>query len=581
MRKAEGYGLPFELIDKNPVRAMLRYGRRAGNDLSYFKNIQSDPEMLKALGLRDQFGENPSGKDLEKIDYIGSEKEVQDAMKHIWGKNVSSNPRFSAAMRLAGNLVMGHGTSIRNILSIPTNAAVYDIRIRDYFKVLGNLASTRERAYETGAARINTSEFEYLGDMGNPDPWVKNMDKMSQILRKYQGRNLSDKFEGEFFYSLGEEWAKNMLATKNEAMLKRATGEADYKIPSKPSQEDISKIASGFTRLTRGSYSPTGLPNWALTGNIAPFAALNRFGIEKWNNVAKDIVQPLKNGNITPFLRYTLTAVGFTGPLIEQVNELLSGRKGSDLSIKEAMAAYAQKEDPQIISEKIFSLMQLSSYAGIMGDFMKMASRASSGKELSYSNPIGMPLYSLATDTLGENLGAAIGAIKDGEDPINVLAEFVKTVPLQTLQIGRYLQGNLSEEGKRKEEFADYRKYKEATGESTREELRSSKGNPYSNIDEKEFKRTEDINKAVSLLPTLIQNALKKAGNDPYKLKSEFEKIKSNSFQIMPSIENEPLEFFKYMQYLKDSQGEKVASDRLTTFFKQRALNQVKSSMVP
>ena len=355
-------------------------------------------------------------------------------------------------MRLAGNLVMGHGTALRNLASIPTQLAPYDVKIRDIFSGLSNLSSTRRRAYESGAARINPREFEYLGDIGNPDPWVNRMDRISNFLRKWQGRDMSDKIEAEVFYGIGEEWAKNMLATKNERLLQRASGEPGYKIPEHPTQEDISKLAAGFVRLTRGSYGPQGLPSWALSGNIAPFAALQRFGIEKWNNVAKDVVQPLKQGNLMPFLKYTLSGV-MTGAMIEQMNELLAGKKGSDLNVSESLAAYAETQDPEILSQKIIGLMQLSSYAGIMGDFMKMASRAAAGKELSYSNPISMPLYTLATDTFGENLSAAIGGLRSGEDPINVLAELVKSVPLQTIQAGRYLSGHFNkEETQRKEE---------------------------------------------------------------------------------------------------------------------------------
>lgn len=579
MRKAEGMGLPWELIDKNPARAALRYGKRAGNDLAYFKNLQKDPELLKALGLKDQFQKNPEG--LENVDYIGNEKNVQDAMKYVWGKNVNSNPRFAALMRVAGNLVMGHGTAIRNIAAIPAQMSVYDVKLKDVFNGLSKLSSTRERAYETGAVRVNTSEYEYLGDLGNPDPWVKNLDKMSEFLRKWQGRNMSDKFEGEFIYSVGEEWAKNMLATKNLDMLKRASGKSDYEIPTSPSQEDIADLAAGFTRLVRGSYGPTGLPNWALTGNVAPFVALNRYGIEKWNNVNKDVIQPLKKGNIKPFLSYTLASLG-TGAMIEEMNQLLSNKKGSDLDIQESLAAYAETEDPEILSQKVIGLMQMASYAGIVSDFAKMASRAAAGKEISYSNPVGMPLYTLATETFAENFGGMLGAIRDGEDPIGAMSQFVKSFAVNTIQASRYAAGHIEkDETERKESFGDYRKYQEATGKSSREELKASKGNPYQDMDAKKFKKTDDLKEAAEMMPSLIQRAIKNANGDPYKLKAEFRKLKSNNFQTMPSPETQPTEFYEYVNYLNKTIGPEKTALRVQKFFTQRAVNKAKNTMVP
>jgi hypothetical protein len=579
MRKAEGMGLPWELIDKNPARAALRYGKRAGNDLAYFKNFQKDNEILHALGLKDQFQKNPEG--VEGVDYIGSEKNIQDALKFVWGKNTNSNPRFAALMRVAGNLVMGHGTAIRNIASIPAQMSIYDTKLKDVFNGLSKLSKTRERAYEMGAAKVNTSEYEYLGDLSNPDPWVKNLDKMSEFLRKWQGRNMSDKFEGELIYSVGEEWAKNMLATKNMDMLKRASGKSDYSIPTKVTQADISDLAAGYTRLVRGSYGPTGLPNWALTGNVAPFVALNRYGIEKWNNVNKDVIQPLKKGNVKPFLAYTLASLG-TGAMIEEMNQLLSNKKGSDLNISEALAAYAETQDPEILSQKVIGLMQMASYGGIISDFAKMASRAAAGKEISYSNPVGMPLYTLATETFAENFGGMAGAIRDGEDPINAISQFIKSFAVNTIQISRYASGHIEkDETERKESFGDYRKYQEATGKSSREELTASKGNPYQDMDAKKFKKTDDIKEAASLVPSLIQKAIKDSKGDPYKLKAEFRKLKSNNFQIMPSPETQPTEFYEYVNYLNKTIGPEKTALRVRKFFTQKAVNKAKNTMVP
>jgi hypothetical protein len=290
----------------------------------------------------------------------------------------------------------------------------------------------------------------------------------------------------------------------------------------------------------------------------------------------------MKKGNILPFLKYTTVAAGFTGPMIEKLNELLSGHKGSDLSIKEAMAAYAETGDPKIAVSKLIGLAQLSGYAGIAGDLAKLGSRAVEGKSFAYNNPISFPLYTMATQTIAENLTGATSAIGNGEDPLDVFAELIKNLAVQTSQTGRYIAGNIpSEENQRKSEFQDIRKYEEATGRRENTELGQSSPNKYLGLGTRKYKETTDVGEAAAMLPDLIQKAFDKAGNDPYRLKSEFNKIKQNSYRSMPSMKDQPLEFFSYLQYLRDTQGEEAASQRLTRFLTQGAVNRAKASLVP
>ncbi len=578
--KIEEYGLPWELVDKNAARAMLRYGRKVGNKLAYYEHLQSDPEMRKALGINDPEGNAISPDAHPDVEFIGNEKNVTDVMNFAYNLNKPESPRLAATARLAGNLVMGPGTALRNLVSVPGNLAPYDVKFREVLKGLSNLTNNRERAYEAGAIRSNPSEYEFLGDVGNPDPYIKNLDKMSAFLRKWQGRDVSDRFEGHLIYSIGEEWAKTKLLQAKggdkEAirLLERVAGKKDY-------GEDIQELAKGFTNLVRGSYGPQGLPSWMLTGNLAPFVALNKFSVEKWNNVYKDVVGPMKKGNFLPFLKYTLTGLG-SGIAIEQLNELLSGKPGSDLNVKEALAAYAETQDPEILASKVIGLAQMASYAGVVGDMAKLGIRAAEGKSPAYNNPISFPLYTLVTQTLAENLSGAAGAIKNGEDPIDVLSQFVKEVAVQSTQSGRYLQGQIGgPEEERKKEFSDIRKYEEATGRRENQELGQSRPNIYENLEAREFKRTGDLEEAAGLLPSLVQKAFDKAEGDPYRLKSELQKLKQNQYRTFPSLANQPLEFFSYLEYLRKTKGDDVASERLTKFLQQGAVNKAKAQLVP
>lgn len=581
LRKPEGYGLPWELMDKNPARAAMRYGRRAAADLAWFKHIQSDDAVRAALGIKDQEGNLP--KDVEGIDYIGSEKDVQSALKFVYGKTASEYPRIAAFSKFVGDMIMGPGTAIRNLASIPNNLAAYDVSLRDAFKGLSNIASARKRAIESGAVKLKPEEFERLGDVDNPDKVVALFNKLSNLFRTVQGRNLSDKLEGELYYAIGEQWSKTKIleaqAGDNRAkkLLERVGNITEGSEISSP--ENIQKLAKGFVNIVRGTYGPQGLPAWALHGNISPFVALSRYSIEKWNNVYKDVGIPMKEGNPLPFFKYALASLG-VGVGIEELNKVISGKKGPDLELKEALAVYAKNEDPKVLASKAIGLAQLASFGGIMGDLAKLGTRAAEGKSLTYSNPLSFPAYSFASETVAQNLADALGAMKEGEDPMAVMAEFIKTVSIQSVQAARYIGNRLdSERTARKEEFADLRKFREATGKGTPSE--EGRANEFAGLGEKKFKRTSDIREAAAELPELIKNALEKSGKDPYRLKYELRKLKANSYQTMPSPENQPLEFYEYLQYLRDTQGNENAASRLVKFLKQRETNMAKSKLVP
>jgi hypothetical protein len=160
------------------------------------------------------------------------------------------------------------------------------------------------------------------------------------------------------------------------------------------------------------------------------------------------------------------------------------------------------------------------------------------------------------------------------------MAQFVKSVPFSMIQAARYIS-NRSEEGERKEEFADYRKYQESVEGTDRKEIALGKPNLYEGMERRKFKRTEDVGEAMEMLPTLIEDAIKKAKGDPYKLKAEFRKIKTNSYQTMPDPKNQPMEFWSYVDYLTQTQGEEKAAARISKFYSQRYINKAKASLVP
>ena len=270
--KIEQYGLPWELIDKNPARAALSFGRRTGFRLSWLEHMRNDPEMQAALGIKDANGNTPQIGTTPGIDYIGHEKAVEDALKFAYNIQGPLSPKLNAWAQLVGSSVMGPGTAARNIASIPANLAPYDVTMKDFLKGLSGIKEATARAYEQGATRIHPSEYEFLGDVGNPDKTIANLNKLSNFFRKWTGRNASDKFESNLYYSIGEQWAGSQLVkahngdTKALDLLKRVTGNET------PLNTSIPDIAKGFVNVVRGTYGPQGLPPWAIQGGLAPLS---------------------------------------------------------------------------------------------------------------------------------------------------------------------------------------------------------------------------------------------------------------------------------------------------------------------
>lgn len=589
IRKSEGNGLPWDLVDKNFASASARYGKRAARDLSYFKYIQNDPQMRRALNVRDQFGNREA-----EPDAISSSKEVKDAMRSVNGIDIPANPKAMAAARAVGNLIMGPGTATRNILNIPSFISNYvsSKQLPLVFKALSNINESKVRAFESNAVKTSFQDFDAAGYYaGNPDPTIRLLDKFSTLARKYQGRDFSDKFEGQYFYSLGE-----LLATDNIAKAKNGDkiaakwldrfgdivdGGSDKLIKGQVTQEDIQRVAKRFVDATRGTYGEEGLPGWAIEGSVSPFAALSRFGIEKSNTIYKDVINPLKGGNIRPLLAYTLSSLG-VGLATEKLNELLSNKRGNDPTLAESLAS----DKPEEMFAKAVGLLQLSTFAGVVSDGAKLATDAALGRANIKQNTLSFPLYDFVTDTVGSNVLQAAQAIKQGEDPFQVMAKLAQVISTSSVQSMRYANNNFIEpdKTKRKEAFRDLSTYEQMEGLKSGGD--NSPANEFQNLGAKEFKETDDVSEAASELPDLISRVLKQSSSsdgmiDIEKLRSKLDTIKQNNYQTMPSPDDMPLRFLNYLNFLKRTQGDEAANERLLNYFKQRAVNTAKSEMVP
>jgi hypothetical protein len=597
LRKVQGEGLPWELVEQNANRASTRYARRFAQDINYFKHFQNDPQMLKALGIEDQFGkkfdELPADVQAKYADTeeIGNRDVVKQAMRSVYGVDVPKSPRVQALVRALGSSIMQTGTAARNLVQLPGAIAPYDgVNLKSVFKAAATMNEKAQRAFANNAIKSSYKDIDAAGDFaGNPDKFVRMADKYVEFMRKWTGRDLSDKWESLFSYSLGEDLATKWFAQAKtgDMQARQMLNRFGNTLPELKSKmweaskevtpEDIAHVAKNFSDAVRGTYSAAGLPSAAIEGPMAPFLSLSRWSIERANIFQKDVVNPIReHGNWMPLLKTAFVGL-MSGAAIEQLNELLSGRKGQDASIKEVMA----EPDAENITAKAIGLAQLGSFGGIISDAMKLGMNAYQGKDNKFSTPISYPLAT-AAQQMEQQTEHMITAIHQGEDPFEVLSMYMTDIVKSLSQNARYASNRLDDDGTdRKNALRDVRVFDDLTHKPNDGSASVANVNPYVGLDEKKFKKTANIEEAAQQLPAIIKDYVAKYANDPEMLQQKLSALKHNSYDTMPSPDHHPLEFMKYVKFLKETKGDDEATQVLLDYFKVNALNEAKSGMVP
>ncbi len=283
-----------------------------------------------------------------------------------------------------------------------------------------------------------------------------------------------------------------------------------------------------------------------------------------------------------PLLKPTFAAL-LSGAAIEQLNEALGGKRGVDPTIKEALA----DGDADTLTAKAIGLAQLGSLGGIVSDAAKVGTQLAQGKSIRYTNPLSMPMASVGVD-IATRTAQVSQAIREGEDPFEVLAVYAKDLALATSQNARYGYNNLTEQGRaeseRKEKFRDLRVFEELTGR--REGTSFTESNPYLGLGARKFKQSDDLAAALQMTPDLVQQAVDQSQDedgqlDIERLRRKLRALKLNNYQTVPDALKNPRAFMEYMNFLSSTQGPEAAAERAQDFYLQREKNKVKSQAIP
>ncbi len=603
LRKVEGIGLPWSLSEHNAPTLIRRYTQRAANDIAYHKYVEANPRMLKALegsgSVKNQYGQRFSDlpaieqKGTEDIKDIGHTDVVKQAMRSVMGIDKHQMPVMNTAIRAVSAGIMQTGTGLRNLLQLgPSIAPYYGVNPHTIMDAVSNMSRRTSEAIRNGAIKGSFLYRDAAGDFsGSSNAFVNHAGKVIDIMRKYTGRNLLDHLESSFAYSLGETLAPRWIAmAKNgdiqaRAMLRRfgttVEGGVEGLWSSKDApvaKDDVSTIAKEFSDAVVGTYGASGLPSAAIEGPASPFLSLSRWSIERSNLFKKDVIEPLRTqGNWMPLLKVTLAGL-MSGAAIEKLNELLSNKKSHDPSVMETL----QAGRPDDMAAKAIGLLQLGSYAGILGDLAKFGAATYQGKDLKFDQPMSLPAATLAEDT-AQNVSYMMQAIHHGEDPFEVLAKFMEETGKNSLQDVRYVMGNTIEakENQKKDKMRDMSVFNELTHVPKSDIVGG--GNPFDNLEAKEYKKhtDEDPQRIAEELPKVLKDYIARYGSNPELLRSKLQALKSESYDTMPSPDTMPMSFFRYLNYLKQTQGDEAVQTRLIDYMKQNAINKAKGELIP
>lgn len=574
LRKAQGYGLPESLRETDPAKIVNKYGKRAARDLALYQELESKPEIAGILKLRDpNTGEIPPS----DLSHLGADPKVKDAMK--WVMNLfesSTNPKIASLVRVVNNSLLGAGTGLRDLVSVPVNALPYVSKFSDlgaFWKGMTDIRQNSIEALRSNARNNNLDKLAWNDLLDSPDRFTSTLNKTADAMRKYQGRELLEQASRIWTYGIGKELATSAIAGNNKSFLDKFG-----RLAKKENGEwDIQQLAKNFVDRNQGSYGGSGLPVGTMEGSFAPFLTLQKWGIEKSNVIYQDVVKPALSGeNYVPLLSYTLGSI-LTGAGIQELNKALSNRKGQDATIAETTAIPTARN----ITAELATLMQLGSFAGIVGDSLKaLSDTVLVGK--TPRNVVSFPTATFAGE-LGDRTVDVAEALRQGENPWETLKSFVLDTLVSHVQNARLIANNTfnKDEANRSEKFRDLRTYKTLSGEPVPDASAAQSQNKYLNPEVSKFKQTTDLSSAAEIVPDILARFAEKAKENPMKALEFLKGVKSNSYQTVPNPENYPVEFGRYWNFLKESQGEKVAYDRIVDYFKQKGINEVKSGMIP
>lgn len=595
-RRAAGITLPPEFTKQDYMQNLETYYSRQALDNTFYKNVESNPKVMSALGAekdawRKDIPKNPEGS-------IGANDAVKAVLKEFQGQPISlANQGEHSLSGLATSLFISNpaielhklGSNLIGIAGMadhPIQAA------KTFGSMISNFTSGLQHATENGTHKL-TARSGY--DMFNST--LTGADRMNSLARGIRQisslGDLTTKLSDGLLQAGAEYTIPNKISKANsgnessQQLLKRL--DPSYVVGKTYSPKEITQLASSLSGYLHGTHDGRTMPSW-MSGDseLAGFFKLAHWSVAQTNRFMTDIYTPATKGDYKPLIN-GLFGAAIGGYIIKELREKIQGKHGQLPDLNEIASSSKGIEGNKGLTT--YNLIAAAQYAGFGGLLSQIAKYPF---DFAYkNNPQGatFPLDEITGD-LAKTLGQVTTAIAN--DPQVNWFELAKQVTAHILttdvQLARVgynnainsglLTGNLADKKLLSDKLGELRRFNMVEGYPY-EDASPSQANPYMNLEQKKFKRTQDLGEAVEQLPELINTILTKYQDHPDVMMQKLKALKENNYETFPSLESTPAKFGNYLSYLTKKEGPQAAQEALMDFFKHKTINEVKGSLVP
>lgn len=595
LRKSAGSPLPPEFREQNPVRALSRYFDRFSIAAAHYKNVESNHEIMSALGQQ----KDAWGKDIapSKEGVIANNPIVRTALQTFKSEASNVAEHNEAAMSslatnafIAGPALEAHKVISNQVKALAFAPSPYQA-VRSLGHALTNIKGGYIHAKENGLVTLSASSVKDMFDgsltsaerMMGASKLIRNVSTLGGLTTKMNAAML----QGQMEYLIPSKLHRAQQGSKTDQLFLRNL-DPNYKVDKAYSPVEIQKLASIAASYVHGTGDIRSMPAWMMNdGEVSGFMSLAHWSVAQTNNFVKDVWEPASRGDVAPLLASVFGSVA-GGYLIKQLREEISGKKSPIPSLSEIVASdKGLSGNKPLLMYNAIAAMQYSGFGGLLSQVAKYPF------DFVYKNaPQGatFPLDEVGTDLAStlKNVSSAIA-----NDPNINYVDLAKAVMMHTLssniQLSRIainqginnglISGLPAEKKILADKMGELRRFDMAEGLPYNDIDEGT--NPYMNIEQKKFKMEQDLPTAMKELPGLMQNIIANYHNQPDVMLSKLKALKQNDYATMPSLEDMPLSFVKYLGYLNREQGPVEAQKALHDYLLHKVTNEAKASVVP
>jgi hypothetical protein len=594
-RKAEGSPLPPTFREQDPVRNLERYFDRAAIDASHYQYLEKNPSILASLGQT----KDAWGNDIPKTanTSIANNPSVKEALAHWRGeaRNPSEYNEASISSLISSTFIAGPALELHKVVSNVVKSIAQTSNpvtmVRAVTHAMTNIASGYQHAVENGVVKLTSRSVS--GMVTGTYTAAERLQSAARLIRKISTfDDLTTKVGAGLVQSMNEVIIPSKILRANngsvtdQLFVKRL--DPTY-IPGKQySDQEMQALASRSANYIHGTGDIRSLPGWMLKDSeFSGFFSLAHWSIAQTNNFMKDIYEPATRGDIKPLLT-GLFGAAIGGYLIKELRQDIQGKKSPIPSLSEiASSDRGLQGNKGLLAYNMMAAMTYAGFGGLLSQVAKYPF------DFAYKNqPIGatFPLDEIATDTASTLRYVSETLANDPNVNYVDLAQVVAMHMLSTnFQMSRIainqginhglITGLPAEKKELSDKLGQLRRFDMTEGIPYNDIDQGS--NPYMNLEQKQFKMTQDIGQAVQELPSLVENILKTYGDKPDVMMSKLKALKENQYSTFPDMQTMPLSFMKYVGYLQRYEGPEAAQAELKDYMTHRITNEAKASVVP